>query len=124
MEPTPKKILIIEDDPDTRRLLIDYLEEHDFEYEWVENAPEGLKKALKSPPDLILLDLMLPKMSGFGFLREWHRKDPDKKVPVVVLTALGNPEISQESMDLGAACYLTKATMGAELIPTIQEYLG
>jgi DNA-binding response OmpR family regulator len=118
-----KKVLIIDDDVDILTLLKDTLEENFYECEVAPNAPEGLRKAHISKPNLILLDLMLPKMSGFGFLREL-RHDPElRQTPVIVLTALSDEDIVEESLDLGAVSYLSKASMVKELLPVVREYI-
>lgn len=117
-----KKILIIEDDPDTTRLLKDTLEDRSFVCEIAETAQEGLKKAKSTKPNLILLDLMLPGMSGFGFMREIKHLSDIRKTPVVILSSLADEDIAQETYDLGAVTYLTKACNANELISVVQEY--
>jgi two-component system phosphate regulon response regulator PhoB len=119
-----KKVLIIEDDADTAKLITDTLEDHAFSCVTARTAMSGLRKAKAHPPDLIILDLMLPKVSGFGFMRLLRSQMALKNIPVVVVSVLNDLEITQESLDLGAVGYLTKACMGRELIPTVKEYAG
>jgi two-component system phosphate regulon response regulator PhoB len=119
-----KKVLIIEDDVDTAKLITDVLEEHAFFCMTARTAASGLRKAKAHPPDLILLDLMLPKMSGFGFMRLLRGQAVLQKVPVVVLTALNDLEVSRETFELGAVGFLTKASIGRELVPTVKEYVA
>lgn len=117
-----KKILIIDDDPDIVELIIDRLKESNFECYSATLPAEGLEKALEFKPDLILLDLMLPKMSGFGFMREFRMRTELNHIPVVVLTVLADEDIAEEAMNLGAAGYLTKACSAKELLSVVKEY--
>lgn len=117
-----KKVLIIDDDPDVLDLVSERLKEHSFECYTAELPGEGLEKAMEFKPDLVLLDLMLPKMSGFGFIREFKLRSDLSHIPVVVLTALADEDIAQEAMNLGAAGYLTKACSAKELLSVVQEY--
>ncbi len=121
MKTTPKRVLIIDDDPDTLKFLKDTLEDNAFSVETALTALEGLEKARALHPDMILLDLMLPQMSGFGFMREmhhWHLED----TPVVVLSALNDEEISKESLDLGAVSFLSKSCNPKILVSVLREY--
>lgn len=117
-----KKVLIIDDDFDILTLLKDTLEENSYDCEVAPDAPEGLRKAHDSKPNLILLDLMLPKMSGFGFLRELRHHRDLAKTPVIVLTALSDQDIVEESLDLGAVSYLSKASIAKELLSVVREH--
>ncbi len=117
-----KKVLIIDDDPDILDLIVERLRESHFECYTAEFPAEGLEKALEFKPDLVLLDLMLPKMSGFGFIREFKLRSELAHIPVVVLTALADEDIAQEAMNLGAAGYLTKACSAKELLSVVKEY--
>jgi two-component system OmpR family response regulator/two-component system alkaline phosphatase synthesis response regulator PhoP len=124
VEKNIKKVLIIEDDPDTAKLISDTLEEHGFICITAKNAVVGLRRVQAQQPDLILLDLMLPKMSGFGFMRLLQRQMGPKKIPVLVLSALNDWDITRESLSLGAVGYLGKACIGKELVSTVKEYAG
>jgi CheY-like chemotaxis protein len=124
MEKVIKKVLIIEDDPDTTKLITYTLEEQGFNCVAADTALSGLQKVKTHQPDLILLDLMLPKMSGFGFMRLLQRQMGSKKIPVVVLSVLNDQDIAQETFNLGAVGYLGKSSIGPELISTVKEYAG
>jgi DNA-binding response OmpR family regulator len=117
-----KKVLVIEDEREMLKLLKKRLEANHFQCITAENPVDGLKRAVKMKPDLILLDLMLPRMSGFGFLRLIKGNPNVAGIPVVVLTALGDEEIAREAMELGAVAYLTKACEPQTLIDTVKEY--
>jgi two-component system phosphate regulon response regulator PhoB len=122
MKPGKKKILIVDDDSDILELLKFTLESSHFECETALSATDGLQKALTYKPNLILLDLMLPEMSGFGFMRELKNNTQYGQIPVVVLTSLADEEIASEVMDLGAVGYLSKSCDKKELIAMVNEY--
>lgn len=122
MEHIRKRVLIIDDDEDMLFLLKETFEKNHFECVTAATSAEGLNKARTIKPNIILLDLLLPKMSGYGVLRELKR-DPDlSKVPVVILTVLHDNEVAKGAMDLGASSYLTKSCKAEELISTIEQY--
>ena len=122
MKPGKKRILIVDDDADILELLKFTLESTHFECETALSATEGLERALQFKPNLILLDLMLPEMSGFGFMRELKNNSQYGPIPVVVLTSLADEEIATEVMDLGAVGYLSKSCDKKELISMVNEY--
>jgi len=117
-----KKVLIIDDDLDYLHLLQETLEANFFQCITASSAQEGLEKAKHEHPNLIILDLMLPVMSGYGFIRTLKSQSDLEKIPVVALTALADEEIAMEMMRLGAKGYLSKACDAKELITMIQEY--
>ncbi len=118
------KILIVDDDTDLLYLLTSKLKKGNIECSTATQPGEGLQKAIQSPPDLVLLDLNLPKMSGFGFLREFKHHSELNKIPVVVLSAIEDQEISEEAKSLGAVGYLTKKCSDKELLSVIHRYTG
>ncbi len=119
---TVKRVLIIDDDPALLDVLSRRVQKNAYSCETAQSASEGLEKAMQTPPDLILLDLMMPRMSGFGFLRELKRHKELAHIPVVVLTGLGDDEVAKESMDLGAVGYLTKDCDHGELMHLVQQH--
>lgn len=116
------KVLIIDDDIDLLHLLTKKLHKNDIECISATLPGEGLKKAQEYNPDLVLLDLNLPKMSGFGFLREFKHQPQLSPIPVVILTAIDDADVSQEAINLGAVTYLTKSCSDEELISAINKY--
>lgn len=117
-----KTVLVIDDEPELLKLVKRRLEANRIECVTAENPVIGLEKAVKTRPDLILLDLMMPRMSGLGFLRLVKGNPATAGIPVVVLTALSDEEVAREAMDLGAVGYLTKACASQELISMIQIF--
>ncbi|GAG09864.1 unnamed protein product, partial [marine sediment metagenome] len=101
-----EKILIIEDEEDLIKGLKLNLDDEGYEVSWAFDGEEGLRKALEESPDLIILDIMLPKMNGLDVCRELRQKNIG--VPVVMLTAKGEEIDKVVGLEIGADDYLTK----------------
>jgi len=84
----PKTVLVVDDDENTRRFLTVALEENGYEAVTAEDGDDGLKKIQASIPDLILLDVMMPKKTGFSLFKQMRRKDEFKEIPVIMLTGV------------------------------------
>ncbi|MER3570055.1 MAG: response regulator [Patescibacteria group bacterium] len=121
----PKKILIIEDDNFLRLALEKRLKNEGFEVISALNGEEGFQKILTELPDLIILDIILPKKTGFTLLEEII-KDPNlKTVPIVIVSQLGQPEDIEKGLKLGAIEYLVKAKVSLDdLVNKIKEYFN
>jgi DNA-binding NarL/FixJ family response regulator len=118
-----KRILVIEDQPIVRRNLLFMLEQEGFQPEGAANGRLGVEAALKSPPDLILCDIMMPELDGYGVL-EAVRADPRMaNVPFIFLTAKGQRIDKRTGMDCGADDYLTKPMVKEELLNAIEARL-
>src|SRR5262245_28367744 len=114
-------ILIIEDDPALLRGLRDNFESHGYSVQIARDGHEGLSVALANPPDLLLLDIMLPKMNGYeicGALRA--RK---LEMPIIMLTAKGQEEDIVRGLELGADDYVTKPFSIRELLARAKAFL-
>ena len=120
-----KTILIVEDDP---VLLKMYTEKFTFEGFDVLNAKDGeeaLKVSLAEKVDMILLDIMLPRMSGTDFLEKLRQDTKGKNIPVVALTNLAEEDEKQRALKLGVKEYLVKAMQTPEqVVEKIKKYLG
>ena len=115
-----RTILVIDDDQRMRRLLRLNLEKEDYRVVTAEDGPAGLEMAELDPPDLILLDVMMPEMDGFTVLQ---RLREFSEVPVVMLTAKGEEQDKVRGLDLGADDYLTKPFGPAELLARVRANL-
>jgi len=123
--PNGKKVLIVEDDKFLSLVLKSKLERDGFLVSEAVDGEIGLAKARSEKPDLILLDLILPKMSGFEFL-EVAKTDPElTKIPVVVASNLGQDTDIQKAKGLGVLDYYVKATTPVEEIAAmVNKSLG
>jgi CheY-like chemotaxis protein len=84
----PKTVLVVEDDVSTRRFLSVALEENGYETVLAEDGEEGYGKVEEQAPDLILLDIMMPKKTGFSLFKQLRKKDEYKDIPVIMLTGV------------------------------------
>lgn len=124
MTTSHQRLLLVEDDTFLAGMYVTKLSMEGFETELATDGKVGLEKAKKLKPDLILLDILLPKMNGFDVLRE-IKKDPETKdIPVILLTNLGQKSDVVQGLDLGAVDYLIKAHfMPSEVVEKIKGLL-
>lgn len=118
-------ILVVDDDPALQKLVVSLIHRAGMETVSAVNAHEAAA-ALKAEqlPDLILLDLMLPEISGIEFLKQIRGKSEYDGLPVIILSALADPEQIREGLDSGADRYLTKPYLANNLIKTVREVLA
>jgi DNA-binding response OmpR family regulator len=112
----PKKILFVEDESSLQKTFGEILRQEGYEMISALDGETGLRLAKEKKPDLILLDLILPKMNGFDAL-EKIKEDPEiKGIPVIVLTNLERMADVDRAIELGATTYLVKAQYNLEEI--------
>ena len=104
-----KKILFVEDESALQKTFGDILKEEGYEVISALDGGIGLKLAKSKKPDLILLDLILPKMDGFEVLEKLKESPGTKDIPVIILTNIGRMEDIGRALELGAKTYLVKA---------------
>jgi len=97
-----KKVLLIEDTPDSARLMKVTMEKNGFEVKVVETGEDALAKIKKSKFDLIVLDIMLPRVDGFEVCRRIKASKKTKAIPVVCVTAFSVPDIEQRCQEVAA----------------------
>ena len=105
------KVLLIEDDQMLVKGLVSYLENEGFMVEFAIDGPTGFKLAEKNRPDIILLDIILPRMDGFKVLEKLKKSPKTKKIPVIILSNLGQEEEIKKGKLLGAEDFLVKANV-------------
>jgi len=103
-----KKILIIDDEPFLARVLSDKLSAEGFLVACAKNGEEGLREVFKDRPDIVLLDLVMPKMDGMTMLKKLRRDERGRDLPVIVFSNLNNDKIMNESFASGASDFLVK----------------
>lgn len=104
-----KKILIIEDEATLQKTLNDLLSQEGYEVLSAVDGLRGMELAFDKKPDLILLDIILPKMDGFEVLKKIKENEDTSQIPVVILTNLSSVNDIQKALDIGATTYLVKA---------------
>ena len=119
-----KKILIIEDNPDVRENTAEILELSNYEVVTAENGKEGVKAASEALPDLIICDVMMPELDGFGVLRILSQNPVTATIPFIFLTAKTEKSDFRKGMSLGADDYITKPFDDVDLLNAIEVRLN
>lgn len=117
------KILIVEDETAVITLLRYNLEHQGFEVDAVSDGEEALIAVEENPPDLVLLDWMLPQLSGIEVCRQLRRRPNTKQLPIILLTARGEEADTVRGLDSGADDYITKPFSPAELTARVHALL-
>lgn len=119
------KILIVEDDSFLLSMYAAKFSLENFEVITAEDGEKGLKLAFKELPDIILLDIFLPKKDGFDVLKELKEDEGTKKIPVILLTNLSQKSEIEQGLNMGAEDYLIKAHfMPSEVVEKIKKTLS
>lgn len=125
MDQTKKKILLVEDDTNLASVYKARLELEGFDVVLVGNGEEALSTAVKEKPDLVLLDAMMPKISGFDVLDILRNTPETANIRVIMLTALSQEKDKQRAQSLGADEYLVKSQVViGDVINRIKFQLG
>ncbi len=114
-----KKILIIEDNKDVRENMADILELAGYETAVAEDGKKGVEKTLQFEPDLIVCDIMMPQMDGYGVLEKLGESPETARIPFIFLTAKTEKSDFRKGMNLGADDYLTKPFEEHELLDAV-----
>jgi CheY-like chemotaxis protein len=121
----PKKILVIEDDGSVLSILTNALGKQGFIMMGARNGEEGLQMCFKEHPDLVLLDIIMPKMDGIDMLKRLRQDPWGKNVPVIVLTNLNQADKVSTALANEVFDYFVKANTGLdEVIDKVKERLG
>jgi len=118
-----KKILLIEDNDDIRNNTAEILELSNYKVIVAENGKTGVEKAIGEMPDLIICDIMMPVLDGYGVLHAVHKNDSIKNTPFIFLTAKTDRDDFRKGMELGADDYITKPFSGTELLNAVDSRL-
>lgn len=120
-----KNILIVEDDSVLQKTMQEYLQMEGFVANVASDGDEAMKLAKELKPDLILLDIVLPKKDGYEIIQEVRADDVIGKVPIMLLTNLGGINDVEKALGLGATTYLVKADYTLEEVANkVKELLG
>jgi CheY-like chemotaxis protein len=120
-----KKILIVEDEEVMYNLLQKKLSEEGYEATVAVDGEEGLKKMKETKPDLILLDIVMPRMGGLEVMEEMEREPELKKIPVIVISNSGQPVELDRAKRLGAKDWLIKTEFDPqEVIEKVKKQIG
>ena len=124
MENKDIKILLVEDDNFLVEMYTTKFELEGFQVVSAEDGVKGIEMAKSEKPDIILLDILMPRLDGFGVLDELKKDSQLKDIPVILLTNLGQKEDIKKGFEKGAAGYLIKAHfMPSEVVDKIKKIL-
>jgi DNA-binding response OmpR family regulator len=122
---TPRRVLLADDDRYLRRAAEARLRQQGFTVLTAADGEEALQVALAERPDIILLDLIMPKVQGFEVLRALKQAEATAAIPVIVLSNLGQESDRAQCLESGAAAYFVKANLSLqELVRTVQATLA
>jgi two-component system, OmpR family, alkaline phosphatase synthesis response regulator PhoP len=117
------RILVAEDDPDIANLLAHYLQKAGFEADIVGTGREVVPRLRKTPPDLLLLDLMLPGLDGLEVCRAVRSDENTASIPIIMVTAKGEESDRIVGLELGADDYITKPFSPGEVVARVRALL-
>jgi DNA-binding response OmpR family regulator len=116
-------ILIVEDDPAVQTLLVKALTAQGYRVTQATDGVQGLTALDQEQPDLIIADVMMPRLDGMTFVKAVKRNDGTRSVPVIFLTAKNDPRSVVEGINVGAKYYVTKPFALDELLSKIRKAL-
>jgi two-component system phosphate regulon response regulator PhoB len=122
-----KKILVVEDDPVNQTILLDFLAANGFETIGASSGPEGIERFERDAPDLLLVDIQLPRKNGFELLREIKSRPEGRSTPILLMSAVYNDhDQSSRTIQLGTLAdgYLNKPFDLVQLLARVRQLLG
>ncbi len=114
------KILIVDDEEDVYRLLAFHFRKAGFDPLWASDGESGMAKAIEEHPDAIVLDVMMPRLSGLEVCRKLRQDPRTTRLPVVILSAKSGAEDQRRGQESGANRYLTKTSSPAQIVATLR----
>lgn len=117
------KVLIAEDERDIRELITFTLRYHGHEVMAASNGEEALELALKEHPDLVLLDIRMPRMNGYEVCRSIKKNEVTKHIPIVFISAKGQEAEVKQGLDAGATDYILKPFSPDQLVERVAQVL-
>ena len=123
MSSYPKRILIVEDNIIDVRLVKDILEAHGYDTLQTGDAFEAIDLAVTNLPDLILMDIQLPHMTGLEVTRRLKGDERSRRIPIIAVTALVKQRYKREALDSGCDAYMSKPITMFGLLSTVEAFL-
>lgn len=123
-EPKRKRVLVVEDTDSVQLLLKRWITSEGFDIDIVSNGGEALQHVASDPPDLVLLDVMMPGLNGYAVCRQIRDFEKTKKTPIIIITALPTALDSEEGKLSGANEVILKPLDKDHLLRRVRSYLG
>jgi two-component system, cell cycle response regulator DivK len=121
---SPNRILVVDDDHRNMTLLHDFLKAHGYEVLKASDGLEAINIARDQQPDLILMDIRLPKLNGFEATRLLKQDDRTKAIPIIAVTAFATPGDEITALESGCAAYVAKPINIVKLLDTIRSLMS
>lgn len=119
----PKKILVVEDSKNIITIVKMYLENHGYEIIPINDGVSAINSVFEIHPDLLLLDIVIPKMNGYLVAQTLKQNDSTKHIPVIMMSAKAQKDDIKKALELGVEDYLTKPFTPDELINKVKQYI-
>ncbi len=119
----PQTILVVEDEAQVRTLLAKLLEKNDYEVSTASDGLEAMKYLEESRPDLMLVDVMMPRLDGFSFVKAVRYHEGNRQIPIIFLTAKTDARSMIEGINVGAKFFLTKPFQIGDVLAKIRKAL-
>ncbi len=119
-----KKILLVEDNEFNRKIVRDLLTRQPYSLLEAHDGEAGVEAARREKPDLIIMDVQLPKLSGLDATRQIRAEPETAKIPIIVVTSFALSGDDKKAMDAGASAYLAKPYSPRQLLEAIKKWLG
>lgn len=124
-QPSDKKILLVDDSSTTLLIEEMVLREHtQYGLVLARDGEEAVQKAIAEQPNLILMDVIMPRMNGFEACREMRKHEALRQVPIIMVTSRGESGNVEQGFESGCSDYVTKPINGSELVAIVNGYLG
>jgi len=117
----PKKVMVIDDEPAVVKQFSLLLSENDYEPIPVTSALEAMSLLTSEQPDLVILDIKMPRLDGFEFLRSLRQSPRTKNLPVIIVSAFSDGELRLQAKEMGVVRYLVKPYQPDELISLVKS---
>ena len=121
---TARKILLVDDSETVLLMEQMILKNQPYQLITAKNGMEGVKKAVEFIPDLILMDVVMPKMNGFEAVNGLRRRDATSSVPIIMVTTQAEADSMETAYESGCNDYITKPIDGTELLTKVRNILG
>ena len=122
--PRTKRVLVVEDDPEPREFLVSELEFAGFLVLEAATGQDGLEKVRRFDPDVVVLDLMLPQLSGFGLARAVRSLEPRREIVLIAVSALHSEALRKEALAAGCDVFLSKPVGAAVVVDQVRLLLS